>query len=130
MTRTPLKPKIVNFLSLFTSTGTLLCCALPAAIASVAGGSAVISLLSSFPWLIPLSRNKGWIFLAAGVMLIVSGVFTLCPKGKVACAVTGGRGCDVAGRFTKSIFWSSVVIYATGGLFAYMLSPLLKFLSV
>ena len=36
-----MKPQFVNFLSVFTSTGTLLCCALPAALAAIAGGAAV-----------------------------------------------------------------------------------------
>lgn len=40
------KQKASSFLALFTSTGTLLCCTLPAAIAGIAGGSAVVSLIS------------------------------------------------------------------------------------
>lgn len=124
----PLKQKLMNFLSLFTSTGTLLCCALPAAIAAIAGGTAVISLISNFPWLIPLSRNKGWIFLAAGLMLLLSGILTLRPQGKVACTITGGEGCKVAGRFSKIMFWASVSIYVLGIFFAYAIVPILRFL--
>ena len=57
------KEKVISFLALFTSTGTLLCCALPASLAAIAGGSAVVGLMSTFPWLAPLSQHKGWIFL-------------------------------------------------------------------
>ncbi|MCH7590213.1 hypothetical protein IIB34_04155 [PVC group bacterium] len=96
--------KLTSFFALFTSTGILLCCALPALIAALAGGAAVSSFVSSFPWLIPLSVHKNWLFLGAGILLIFSGTLTLRPKGKVACTITGGKGCEVAGRFTKLMF--------------------------
>lgn len=122
------KQKISSYLSLFTSTGTLLCCALPSAIAAIAGGSAVVSFISTFPWLVPLSQHKGWIFLMAGVMLLISGVLVYRPKGRVACSITGGEGCEVAGRFTKVTFWVSAGIFAVGVFFAYALLPILMFL--
>ena len=123
-----MKPQFVNFLSVFTSTGTLLCCALPAALAAIAGGAAVGTLVTTFPWLIPLSRHKEWIFLVAGLLILLSGILTLRPKGKIACSITGGRGCEVAGRFTKSMFWGSVGIYGIGAFFAYAIVPILRLL--
>ena len=94
----------ISFLALFTSPGTLLCCALPAAVAAVAGGAAVASLVSTFPWLIPISANKGWIFLVSGLLIVFSGSLVLRPKGVVACSITGGEGCAVAGRLAKMVF--------------------------
>ena len=122
------KQKVINFLSLFTSTGTLLCCALPAAIAGVAGGAAVGVFVAAFPWLIPLSRQKEWLFLAAGLFILFSGILTLRPQGRTACAITGGKGCAVGGRFTKGMFWTSVAIYAIGIFFAYGIVPVLRWL--
>lgn len=121
------KQKLSSYLALFTSTGTLFCCALPSAIAAVAGGAAVASFVSTFPWLVPLSQNKEWIFLGAGLMILLSGVLIYRPKGKVACSITGGEGCDVAGAFTKVMFWISAGIYAVGVFFAYALLPLILF---
>jgi hypothetical protein len=120
--------KVSSFLALFTSTGTLLCCALPAALAAIAGGAAVTSLVSTFPWLVPLSANKGWIFLGSGLMILLSGILVYRPKGQLACSITGGEGCEVAGRFTKVMFWTSASIYAVGGFFAYLSVPLLRLL--
>lgn len=120
--------KLSSYLALFTSTGTLLCCALPSALAAFAGGAAVASFVSTFPWLVPLSQNKEWIFLAAGLMLALTAVLIYRPKGTVACSVTGGEGCAVADRFTKIVFWTSAVIYAIGAFFAYGLLPLLLLL--
>ncbi len=117
---------VAGVLALFTSTGTLFCCALPAAIGVLAGGSAVIAFTSIFPWLIPLSRQKEWIFLAAAAMLTINGLLLFRPKGKVACSLTGGSGCEVAGRFTKAMFWLSLAIVAIGAFFAYALVPILR----
>lgn len=121
-----MRQRIVNILSLFTSTGPLLCCALPAGIAAVAGGAAVGAFVSTFPWLIPFSRRKEWIFLVAGVLILVSGILTLRPQGQVTCTITGGSGCEVAGRFTKAMFWMSAAICGIGTFFAYALVPLLR----
>ena len=124
------KQKASSFFALFTSTGTLICCALPAAVAAFAGGAAVTSMVSTFPWMVTLSAQKEWIFLGAAVMLTISGVLIYRPKGKVACSVTGGEGCEVAGRFTKVMFWASASIYTIGVFFAYALVPILRFLEM
>jgi len=123
-----MRENIIRFFTLFTSTGTLLCCALPATLAAIAGGGAVTSLISTLPWLIPLSRNKIWIFLIAGLLLIVSSVFTFRPQGKLACSISGGRGCEVASGFSKVMLYISMAIYLTGLFFAYFLTPLLRWM--
>lgn len=120
-----LRQKLSSYLALFTSTGTLICCALPSAIAAVAGGAAVASFVSTFPWLVPLSQNKEWIFLGAGLMILLSGALIYRPKGRLACSITGGEGCEVAGRVTKVVFWISAGIFVTGIFFAYALVPLI-----
>ena len=122
------KGRLISFLALFASSGTLLCCALPAAIAMVAGGAAVGSLVAAFPWLVPLSRHKDWIFLATGLMLLLNGILLFRPEGKVACTITGGAGCEVAGHFTKIMFWISMVIVGIGAFFAYAIVPILRWL--
>lgn len=120
--------RVASFFALFTSAGTLLCCALPSALAFIAGGAAVTSFVSIFPWLVTLSQVKGWLFLGAGLVLLVSGMLVFRPKGTVACRLTGGRGCEVAGRFSKAMFWAAATVYTTGAFFAYGLVPLLRLL--
>jgi len=124
------KEKIVSFLSLFGSSATLFCCALPATLSIIAGGAAVGSLISIFPWLIPISKHHNWIFLIAGILLCVNGIFVFSPKGKVACSITGGKGCEVAGSFSNWTFWISIVFYGIGVFFAYAYVPILKLLEV
>ena len=123
-----MREKLMSFFSLFGSTATLLCCALPATLSIIAGGAAVGSLISIFPWLIPLSRYHNWIFLVAGILIFVNGIFVMSPKGKVACSITGGKGCEVAGSFSKWMFWISVTLYGIGVFFAYAYVPLVKLL--
>lgn len=77
-----IKEKSIQFFALFTSTGTLLCCALPATLAAIAGGTAVTSLISAAPWLIPLSKYKGWIFLISGLLILVSALFAFRPQSR------------------------------------------------
>jgi len=121
-----MREKIMSFFSLFGSTATLLCCALPATLSIIAGGAAVGSLISIFPWLIPLSRYHNWIFLVVGILLLINGIFVLSPKGKVACSITGGKGCEVAGNFSKWMFWISIILYSIGAFFAYAFVPLME----
>lgn len=121
-----IREKIIAFFTLFGSTGTLLCCALPATLAALAGGTAVVSLLSLFPWLITLSQHKGWLFLIAGLFLAISGLFTFKPQSKLVCAVNGGTACATASGFSRIMFYISLAIYFTGFFFSYLLVPLLR----
>jgi hypothetical protein len=64
-----MKEKALSFISLFTSFGTLICCALSVLLVSIGLGATVVaSLISSFPWLVTLSRHKEWVFLGAGAL--------------------------------------------------------------
>lgn len=123
-----MKEKIIGFFSLFGSSATLLCCALPAMISIIAGGAAVGSLVSAFPWLIPISKHKAWIFVFGGVMLFINGFFVLRPKGRLACSITGGKGCEVASNFSKGMFYFSLLLYFIGTFFAYLYVPLMRFI--
>ena len=67
-----LKSDGTAILSLFTSTGTLLCCALPTLLVTLGLGTVVASTLSSVPFLMTLSRNKGWTFLIAGLAIALN----------------------------------------------------------
>ena len=44
-----MREKIISVLTLFTSSGTLVCCVLPMVVATIAGGASVGTLLTIFP---------------------------------------------------------------------------------
>lgn len=123
-----MKDKALSVLTLFTSSGTLLCCVLPAVVATIAGGAAVSSMLSAFPFLIPLSMNKGWIFGVSAILIAINGYMVFKPNQEVACDVEVGEdGCEVTGRFNKRMFYISASVLVMGAFFAYALVPILVY---
>ena len=123
-----MKDKALSALTLFTSSGTLLCCALPAVVATIAGGAAVSSMLSAFPFLIPLSMNKGWIFGVSAILISINGYMVFKPNQEVACDVDAGEdACEVTGRFNNRMFYISASVLVVGAFFAYALVPILVY---
>lgn len=126
-----MKDKALSLFTLFTSSGTLLCCVLPAVVATIAGGAAVSSMLSVFPFLIPLSMYKEWIFGVATILISINGYMVFKPNQEVACDVdTGEDGCDITGRFNKRMFYISSTVLALGAFFAYALVPILVYFNL
>jgi mercuric ion transport protein len=120
----------LSYLSLFTSIGTLLCCALPSLLVLFGLGATVASVLSEAPWLVTMSHHKHWVFIAAG--LLISGnfvyVYRIAPKlqaRKGACDPGDLAACQMTSRFSRIVLWSSAVLYLTGCFTAYLLGPLL-----
>src|SRR5437660_9589111 len=73
---------LLSYLSLFTSFGTLLCCALPSLLVLFGLGATVASFLSAVPWLVSLSHHKNWVFGVSGVLIASNFVYTyaLAPR--------------------------------------------------
>ena len=120
-------------LSLLGSTSTLICCVLPALIATIAGGSAVGAMLTLFPWLIPLSQYKVWIFGGSGTLIILTGLLIRNSDAKTTCEITPHSGsktpCDTTSTWARWLFRISVVIYLIGAFFAFALVPLLRLIN-
>lgn len=113
--------KVSSFMSLFASTGTLICCALPALFVALGMGAAFAGLTSTFPQLLFLNQYKGFLFVFAAIMLVVSGVFQYraraqsCPTDpKLAEACRETRG------WSFWVYWISIVIYLIGFFFAFI----------
>ena len=74
----PYSPKVhegvVPTLALFASMSTLLCCALPALLVSIAAGAVMIGLVSTVPQLVWLSEHKIQLFIFSALMLSTSGL--------------------------------------------------------
>ena len=63
------KPVTWSWVLLFSTSGTLVCCALPITLVTLGLGTTVASMASAAPWLVELSQHKGWIFLGSGGLL-------------------------------------------------------------
>ena len=66
--------KVIDFFLLFSSTSTLICCALPALLISMGAGSTMAFISGHVPGFIWLSQNKVYLFIFAGIMLAAGGV--------------------------------------------------------
>ena len=120
----------LSYLSLFTSVGTLLCCALPSLFVLLGLGATVASVLSEAPWLVALSHHKNWVFLVAGALIFgnFGYVYALAPHLQArsgACDPNDPKGCQTASRFSRLVLWCSAVLYLIGCFSAYLLGPIL-----
>lgn len=113
--------RIVGVLSLFASTGTLICCALPALIATLLGTSALFTVIDSVPFLITLSDHKEWIFAVAGLFIGINVYHLWFSKnaGSEICPIEKKGACDDSKKFAKVITIISAVIVAIGALTAF-----------
>jgi mercuric ion transport protein len=119
---------ILSYFSLFTSVGTLLCCALPSLLVLAGLGASVASTLSSLPWLVALSRHKQWTFSVSGVLIVLSflNMYYLSQKIRAnACTPGDPSACETAGKFSRVLLWIAAAIYAVGFFSAYLLGPIL-----
>src|SRR5436305_12939850 len=67
--RVPRRSFWLQYLSLFSSLGTLLCCALPSLLVLFGLGATVASVLAAAPWLVRLSQHKLWVFGISGARI-------------------------------------------------------------
>jgi len=119
-----LKEGGVTWLTLFASTGTLVCCALPIMLVTLGMGATVAALTSSFPFLITLSLHKTWVFAFSGLMLALSGWLIYRPGRACPVEPELGRVCNKTQVWNRRIYWISVVIWGIGFFAAFLALPL------
>lgn len=114
----------LTWFTLFASTGTLVCCALPIILVTLGLGAAVASLTSAFPFLITLSQHKIWVFAFSGMMLGLSGWLMYRPGRACPTDPVLGRACTKTQVWNRRIYWASVAIWSVGFFAAYLALPL------
>ena len=115
--------RAAGYLSLLTSSGTLVCCTLPALIVALGAGAAMASLVTAFPALVWLSEYKVAVFGAAGAMLAVAGGLHYRARS-VSCPVDRAEACGRVRRGSMRVYAVSIAIFAIGGFFA-IIAPLI-----
>ena len=128
LTKTP--GGVLSYFSLFTSLGTLLCCALPSLLVLLGLGATMATVLASVPWLVTLSHHKVWVFTLAGVLIALSFIQTYAVGPRLrstneSCSPENPEACDTATRVSKAVLWIAAAIYALGFFVAYVLGPIL-----
>lgn len=128
----PLRSGALSYLSLFTSLGTLLCCALPSLLVLFGLGATVASVLSEVPWLVTMSHHKAWVFIVAGLLISANFayIYAIAPRLQTsngACDPENSSACSTASRFSRVVLWCSATLYLAGCFTAYLLGPLLVY---
>jgi hypothetical protein len=110
-----------SWVALFASSGTLICCALPALLVALGAGAALSTLVSVVPGLVWISEYKGLVFGVAGVMLALSGVlqwrnrFAPCPTDPAL-----RHACLRTRKTSVRVYGLSLALYLVGGWFAFV----------
>jgi hypothetical protein len=112
---------ILPFFSLFTSTGTLLCCALPAMMVTLGMGAALAGFISVNPWITVISEYKVEVFIISGLLILAAGTMQFrarnapCPVDPKAAKI-----CTILRRASVGILIFSAIIWAIGFFFAFI----------
>ena len=107
--------------SLFASSSTLVCCAIPALLVALGAGAALSSLVSIFPQVVWLSEHKEQLFGFAGLMMIGSGALQWRNRSAPCPTDPALRNACLKTRKTASTVYAvSVVLYLIGGWFAFV----------
>ena len=114
-------PYISSLLSLFASTSTLICCALPALLVSLGAGAALASLVAVFPQIVWISEHKEAIFLISSALMVAGGIlqwrnrFAPCPVDPDL-----RNSCLKTRKTSLRIYLVSLALLVIGGWFAFL----------
>lgn len=112
---------ILPSLSLFTSIGTLLCCALPALLVTMGMGAALAGLVGSAPWITAISVHKETLFAVAGILIVSAAVLQWrarlapCPADRAKA-----KACSRLRKVSWIILGIATSVYLVGFFFAFV----------
>ena len=112
---------ISSLISLFASSSTLICCAIPALLVSLGAGATLASLVAVFPKIVWISEHKEAIFVLSSGLMFIGGVLQwrnrnapcpIDPKQRDTCFKTR--------KISLQIYWISLGLLTIGGWFAFV----------
>lgn len=117
---------IGSLLSLFASSSTLICCAIPALLVSLGAGAALASLVAVFPQIVWISEHKEIIFSIAALLIIVTG-FIQWRNQNAPCPIDVElrNACLKTRKVSLRIYLFSLGLLLIGAWFAFI-QPLLS----
>lgn len=110
-----------SWFSLFASTGTLFCCALPSLLVALGMGATMAGLVTTFPQIVWLSQYKLYVFTASGMMMTLAAYFTYRARFE-PCPIDRNLAlaCERSRRWSQIILMVSAVIWVIGAFFAFV----------
>jgi hypothetical protein len=109
------------WLSLLASSGTLVCCALPALLVALGAGAALSSLVATVPQIVWISEHKEAVF-GMAVLLMAAGGYVQWRNRAAPCPVDPKLrdACLRTRRFSARLWWFSLLLLLVGGWFAFV----------
>lgn len=107
--------------ALFTSLGTLVCCALPALLVTLGLGASLASFVGAFPQIVWLSEYKAAVFTASGLML-AGAAWMQWRARSLPCPAdpAQARACARLRKVSTAVLTLAVLVWATGFFFAFL----------
>ncbi len=124
-TRAAIEQKKWGWVLLFTSMGTLLCCALPITLVALGFGAVSAALFANLPFLAVLAHHKLWLFVISAAFLVLA-AWALYRPGR-ACPTDPelAAQCARADRWNRRLFMISAGFWGIGFSAAYLALPLM-----
>ena len=124
------KQTSLTWLALFTTTGTLVCCALPITLVTLGMGATMASLVSYAPFLVTLSEYKVWVFIISGILLLLSAWIMYRPGRSCPADPEFNTVCEQSQVWNRRILRFSVCLWCIGFFTAFLALPLLIWFEV
>jgi len=118
------KPRTWSWVLLFTTSGTLICCAIPITLVSLGMGAVVASMASNIPWLITLSMYKGLMFSTSGGLIALSAWFVYRPDRSCPTDPELAAACQRTDLWNRRFIWFSGLMWIIGATTAFVLPTL------
>ena len=107
--------------ALFTSFGTLICCALPALFVALGMGAAVAGLVSEVPQLVWLSEHKIWVFGGSAAMIAAAwGLHYAARSAPCPADPAQARACARLRLFSSAVLGLAAVAWVIGAFVAFV----------
>ncbi|MDW3095465.1 MAG: hypothetical protein R8G33_07330 [Gammaproteobacteria bacterium] len=116
---------LLPVITLFSSIGTLVCCALPALFVTLGMGAALAGLVSTAPWLVAISEYKVFVFVVAGLLLLASASLQWKARNQPCpLDLKQAEACSKLRKISWIILVISILIYLVGFFFAFLAAKL------
>jgi hypothetical protein len=114
----------IGLIALATTSGTLVCCALPVLLVTLGMGVVVSGLVGNFPFLVMLTHYKLELFAVSAGLMGLSGWLMYrqgrtCPNDPVL-----GVLCERLQTRSRLLYWLSIALWAVGFFASYLLLPI------
>jgi len=120
----------LRWLTLFVTSGTLLCCAIPVILVSLGFGAVVASIMYKLPGLVYLAEHKTWTLSLSAFLLVFLAWVIWRPGQQCPADPELANRCQMARRWNKRVFLVSVGIWLVGFFFSVLLLPIRHWLGL